>query len=142
MTDHYRKLENMYHAAPVNRLYLPKLKVSEGKAVLTMEVDPAFFHAAQALHGSVCFKALDDAAFFAVNSLVQDFFIVTTTFNLYLLRPVHEGTLRAEGKVTYASKRLFTAEAALYVGPDRLVARGSGSFMRSKIRLEEVESYC
>jgi hypothetical protein len=35
-------------------------------------VRPDFFHAAHAVHGSVYFKALDDAAFFAVASLVQE----------------------------------------------------------------------
>ncbi len=33
------------------------------------------------------------------------------------------------------------AEAALYVEPDRQVARGSGSFMCSRIRLDTVDSY-
>jgi uncharacterized protein (TIGR00369 family) len=132
----------MYHAAPVNRFYSPTLEVSSGRAVLKMDVRPGFFHAAHALHGSVYFKALDDAAFFAVNSLVEDFFVLTVSFNLYLLRPVYEGILRAEGRVTSASSSLYIADSALYVGSDELVARGSGNFMRSRIRLDEVESYC
>jgi len=53
----------MYHAAPVNRLYSPRLRVEEGRAVLLMDVDPRFFHPLGSLHGSVYFKALDDAAF-------------------------------------------------------------------------------
>ena len=141
MSDHFRKLENMYHAAPVNSFYLPKLEVGDGRAVISMEVDPGLFHAAGALHGSVYFKGLDDAAFFAVNSLVDDVFVLTASFNVFLLRPVTEGTLRAEGIVTSRSKNLFVADAVLYVDGDRQVARGSGSFMRSRIRLEEVESY-
>ena len=141
MSDHLQKLENMYHAAPVNEFYSPKLEVSQGRAVVTMEADPRFFHAAAALHGSVYFKALDDAAFFAVSSLIQDSFVVTVSFNIYLLRPVFEGTLRAEGTVTSASKNVLTAEAVLYLGSDRQVARGSGSFMRSRTRLESVADY-
>lgn len=141
MSDHFRKLENMYHAAPVNTYYRPKLEVSRGRAEITMDVNPAFFHAAKALHGSVYFKALDDAAFFAVNSLVKDLFVVTVSFNIFLLRPVTEGTLRAEGYVTSRSRTLFIAESVLYLGKNRHVARGSGSFMRSSIRLSDVESY-
>jgi acyl-coenzyme A thioesterase PaaI-like protein len=34
-------------------------------------------HSIHAVHGSVYFKALDDAAFFAVNSLVEDVFVLT-----------------------------------------------------------------
>jgi len=141
VSEHFRKLENMYHAAPVNRFYHPRLKVMPGRSTLSMDVASDFFHAANALHGSVSFKALDDAAFFAVNSLVEDFFVVTVSFNLYLLRPVTEGTLRAEGTVTSSTKSLHFADAVLYVGNDDLVARGNGTFMRSKIRLDEVESY-
>ena len=67
--------------------------------------------------------------------------MLTVSFNIYLLRPVFEGTLRAEVTVTSASKKLYIAEAALYVEPDRQVARGSGSFMCSRIRLDTVDSY-
>lgn len=141
MNDHFRKLERMYLAAPVNQHYRPQLSVSEGQATITMEVDASFFHAAGALHGSVYFKALDDAAFFAVNSLVEKFFVLTVSFNIYLLRPVTEGTLRAEGVVTSASRNLFVAESALYLGGDRQVARGSGTFKRSRMLLSEVEVY-
>jgi uncharacterized protein (TIGR00369 family) len=106
-----------------------------------MEVRPELFHGANALHGSVYFKALDDAAFFAVNSLVRDCFVLTVSFNTYLLRPVTEGTLRAEGIVTSESKNLYVAESVLYLGADRQVARGSGTFMRSRFRLDQVDSY-
>ncbi len=141
MTDHHRKLERMYLAAPVNDLYRPTIRIGEGTAVIEMDADPRFFHAAGALHGSAYFKALDDAAYFAVNSLVDDAFVVTASFNLYLLRPVTGGTLRAEGRVTSASKNQFVAEAVLYGEGDEQVARGTGSFQRSRVALTEVEAY-
>ncbi len=141
MDDHFRKLENMYQAAPVNDHFAPELKISKGSATLTMAVNPGFFHAANALHGSVYFKALDDSAFFAVSSLVREFFVVTVSFNIFLLRPVTTGTLRCEGTVTSSSKNLYIAESVLYLDDDRQVARGSGSFMVSRTRLSDVESY-
>lgn len=33
---HYRKLEHMYHVAPINRYYSPRLEVTEGRSVLTI----------------------------------------------------------------------------------------------------------
>jgi len=141
MENHYRRLESMYHKSPVSQLYEPKLVVSEGSSVISMPVKQEFFHAAGALHGSVYFKALDDAAYFAVNSLVNDVFVLTVTFQTYLLRPVSTGMLRAEGRVTSISKSLFIAESILYVGEDQQVARGSGSFMKSKILLNTVPGY-
>ena len=133
--EHFRKLERLYHGAPINRFYHPTLTVSEGTAELLIPVRPEFFHAAHAVHGSIYFKALDDAAFFAVNSLVADVFVLTASFNLYLTRPVTEGTLRAVGRVVHRSRNVFLAEAELVDGEGRAVGRGSGSFMRSTIAL-------
>jgi uncharacterized protein (TIGR00369 family) len=133
--EHFRKLERMYHAAPINQYFRPTLRVAVASATLLLPVRPEFFHAAHAVHGSVYFKALDDAAFFAANSLVHDVFVLTASYNLYLTRPVSEGTLRAEGRVVHRSRSLFLAEAELFDSRHRPVGRGSGSFMRSTIAL-------
>lgn len=140
MSEHHRKLERMYLAAPVNELYLPTLAISEGLATVEFEVRDQFFHAAHALHGSVYFKALDDAAFFAVASMVRDRFVVTVSFTIYLTRPVTSGRLRAEGQVATQTTNLLVAESVLYNG-DREVARGSGTFVPSKIELTAALGY-
>lgn len=132
----------MYCSAPINAFYKPKLKVEKGKTELSITVRPEFFHAASAVHGSVYFKALDDAAFFAVNSLVEDVFVLTANFNLYFFQPIQEGALLAHGKVLYESKSSFMAEAVLYGPNANQVARGSGSFIRSKIPLNKDIGYC
>ena len=89
------------------------------------------FHAAGAVHGSHYFKVLDDAAFFAVASIVPDRFILTASFNLYFERPVAEGTLVGTGRVVQRSRRRFLAESVLEDDQGRELARGSGSFMKS-----------
>lgn len=139
--EHFRKLERMYHGAPINRLYQPIIRIANGTAQIDMPVRPEFFHAAHALHGSVYFKALDDAAFFAVSSLVTDVFVLTASYNIYLTRPVTGGTLRASGRVVHRSRSLFLAEAELVDGEQRQVARGSGSFMRSTVALTPQVGY-
>jgi len=140
MCDHYRKLERMYLSAPVNRIYSPKIQIDEGRAVVEIEVGEQFFHAANAVHGAVYFKVLDDAAFFAASSLVPDRFVVTVSFNVYFTRPVSEGSLRAEGRLVHQSKNLLIAESVLFNG-DREVARGSGTFVPSKMELSEELGY-
>ena len=132
---HFRKLEKLYLSAPINDFYKPALTVEEGASTITVSIRPEFFHAANAVHGSVYFKMLDDAAFFAVHSLVSDVFIVTVTFQIYLTRPISEGALRSVGKVVHRGKRLFIAEAELTDASGQQLARGSGTFMRSKIPL-------
>ena len=140
MSDHYRRLERMYLSAPVNRSYSPTIEISEGRAIVEFEVGEKFFHAAKAVHGAVYFKALDDSAFFAANSLVSDSFVLTVSFNVYFTRPVSDGTMRAEGRVVSRSKSLVIAESVLFNG-DREVARGSGTFVPSKIELTEELGY-
>jgi len=139
--EHFRKLERMYDGAPINRLYTPTIKVTHSTAELYVPVKPEFFHAAHALHGSVYFKAVDDAAFFAVSSLVTDVFVLTSSFTVYLTRPVTEGILHAVGRVVHRSRTLFLAEAELHDSQQRQVARGSGSFMRSAIALSPELGY-
>jgi uncharacterized protein (TIGR00369 family) len=139
--EHFRKLERMYHGAPINRFYEPVIRISEGRAEITMPMKPDFFHAANAVHGSVYFKALDDSAFFAANSLVTDVFVLTVTYTLYLTRPISEGEMRANGRVVHRSKNLIIADAELLDSSDRQIARGSGTFMRSQIALTPAIGY-
>jgi uncharacterized protein (TIGR00369 family) len=139
--DHFRKLERMYHAAPTNEYYRPVLKVSEGLAEIEIPIRPEFFHAAAAVHGSVYFKALDDAAYFAVSSFVTDVLMLTVSYNIHLTRPVSEGILRACGRVVHRSRQLFLADAQLFDGESRQIARGTGTFMRSSIALSAAVGY-
>ncbi len=143
MTDqeHHRKLERMYASAPINEHYSPTMRVSEGRAEVTIPVRPHLFHAADAVHGAVYFKLLDDAAFFAANSLVDDVFVLTVSFNVYFTRPISEGEMKATGRVVHRSRRLLIAEAELVDSNGREIARGSGTFMRSNIALSSVTGY-
>jgi len=135
-TKHFETIIAMYNRAPINEYFQPALRISEaGHAELEMAVRPEFHHVARAIHGSVYFKALDDATFFAVQSLVSDVFVLTSSFQLYFLRPVSEGRLLARGKVVSQSKRVFIAEGVLLDSRDKEVARGSGTFMPSTIQL-------
>jgi len=133
--DHYRKLERMYHSAPGNTYYEPILRVDEGKAEVTIPIREDFKHSAGAVHGAIYFKALDDASFFAVQSLVKDQFIVTASFTIDLLRPISEGTLHAVGRVVERTPKRYLTEAELVDQTGRAVARGKGAFARSRLEL-------
>ena len=139
--EHFRRLERMYHSAPINRIYEPTIRISENAAEVAMIVRPELFHAAHALHGSVYFKSLDDAAFFAANSAVEDVFVLTVTYNVVLLRPVTDGVITAVGRLVHASRNLFAAEAELRDSRGKQLARGSGTFMRSTIALNAEVGY-
>ncbi|MCU0234719.1 MAG: PaaI family thioesterase [Thermoanaerobaculales bacterium] len=139
--DHFHRLERMYLAAPFNDAYRPTIAVRSGEAEITFAVGPHFHHAARSVHGAVYFKALDDAAFFAVNSLVEDVFVVTVSFNVYFVRPMGEGVVRCRGTVVNASRNLWVAESVLEDQDARLLGRGSGTFMRSRLALADAMGY-
>ncbi|WP_223787748.1 PaaI family thioesterase [Marinicella meishanensis] len=139
--SHCKQLERMYLSAPFNALFQPQIQVQEGQATITIELKPDYHHAANAVHGSVYFKMLDDAAYFAANSLEPEFFMLTTTFTTYLTRPVSEGTLRAVGRVVNQNRSQIIAEAVVYNAADREIGRGNGVFVRSKNRLNAIAGY-
>jgi|AMFO01.1.fsa_nt_gi uncharacterized domain 1 len=134
--EHFRALERMYHRAPCNRAIRPRLEVTRGEAEIRMAVTESMHHAAHAMHGAYFFKMLDDAAFFAANSLVTDVFVLTVSFDLKLLRPVSAGVIVSRGRVVRAGRRLIIAESELAAEDGRLLARGGGVFARSAIRLD------
>jgi len=131
----------MYAFAPTNKYYMPAIRVDEGYAEVVIAVRHDFLHAAGAVHGSVYFKALDDAAFFAVNSLVDDVFVLTVSFTIYLTRPISQGKMKATGQVVHRSQRLFVAQSRLVNSDGREVAWGSGTYMRSAIPLSPEVGY-
>jgi len=134
-SDHYSKLERMYVAARCNEYYEPGIKVWEGSAEIVIPVQDRFYHAAGAVHGSVYFKALDDAAFFAVNSLVDKVFVLTVGFNSQFTRRISSGVLIARGRYIGKSGGNHVAESILTDYDGNEIGRGSGTFAESRIRL-------
>ena len=139
--SHFTGLENMYQSAPINAFYGPKIDISDSQATIEIDVSEKLFHAAGAVHGSVYFKMLDDAAFFAANSLEHEVFVLTTSFTVYLTRPVSSGTIRSTGRVVNRNKSQFIAEAVAYDAQGREIGRGSGIFVRGRSPLRGVPGY-
>lgn len=139
---HFRALESLYEAAPINRLFDSRLIIPEaGVATIEFTLDERYYHAAGAAHGTSYFKMLDDAAFYAANSLVTDRFLLTTAFNLLLTRPMTEGKVTAEGRWISGQRRVLIADARLIDARGEEVARGTGTFMRSRIPLTGLAGY-
>ena len=144
MTDnHFQKLKSMYLKAKVNTdvFDTTTCEIEAEKAIIGLTVSDKYFHALGAMHGSVYFKLLDDAAFFAVSSIVTDVFVLTTSFNIQMLRPVSSGNIKAVGTVRFKSRNLFVAEATLYDEKGREIGLGTGNFVKSKIALSEEIGY-
>ena len=139
---HFRALESLYAAAPVNHLFDSRLTIPEaGRAEIAFTVDERLHHAAGAAHGTVYFKMLDDAAFYAANSLVSDRFLLTTAFNLHFTKPIRRGPVTAHGRWISGRRRVFVAEAHLVDATGGEIGRGTGTFMRSQIALSSLAGY-
>ncbi|MFD1787415.1 PaaI family thioesterase [Sphingomonas floccifaciens] len=139
---HYRSLESLYASAPINRLFESQLTIpAAGVSRIAFMLDERHFHAAGAIHGTAYFKMLDDAAFYAANSLVTDRFLLTTAFNLLFTRPLGPGPVVAEGRWVSGHRRVLIADARMIDASGEEVARGTGTFMKSRIPLAGLDGY-
>ena len=139
---HFRSLEALYRSAPINGQYQSELTIiGPGRSEIRFQVDETSFHAAGAAHGTIYFKMLDDAAFYAANSLISDRFLLTTAFNLHFTRPMHGGEAKAEGRWISGRRRVLIAEARIVDAEGEECARGTGTFLRSHIALSGLAGY-
>ena len=139
---HFRSLEALYRSAPINRQYESQLTiVGPGRSEIRFRVDEGSFHAANAAHGTIYFKMLDDAAFYAANSLISDRFLLTTAFNLHFTKPMRGGEATAEGRWISGRRRVLIAEARIVDSTGEECARGTGTFLRSHIALSGLDGY-
>lgn len=135
--NHFEKLERMYLLANVNTQLFDTTTahITKGKAEIGLTVMPKYFHALNAMHGSVYFKLLDDAAFFAVNSVVEDAFVLTRSFEIHFKRPVTEGNILAKGELLSSDGETFVAKSELVNEAGKVVGYGQGDFVKSKVAL-------
>tara|TARA_B100000678_G_C18108371_1_gene461740 strand:+ start:450 stop:920 length:471 start_codon:yes stop_codon:yes gene_type:complete len=139
---HFRALERLYRSAPINSTFASELSIeAEGKARITFDVTEHAYHAAGAAHGTIYFKMLDDAAFYAANTLVTDRFLLTTAFNLHFTKPVRTGRVTAHGVWVSGRRRVLVAESRLVDEEGDEIGRGTGTFMRSRIALSGLDGY-
>jgi uncharacterized protein (TIGR00369 family) len=140
--SHLRALEALYASAPVNRLFDSRIHLpAPGRSIIHFSVGEAHFHAAGAAHGTLYFKVLDDAAFYAANGLVSDRFLLTTAFNLHFTKPMRVGEATAQGRWISGRRRVFVADARIVDADGEECARGTGTFLRSHIPLSSLEGY-
>lgn len=139
--EHYEKLERMYLSAPTNEYYQPKIQVAHQQCQISINIEPKYFHSAGSLHGSVYFKLLDDSSFFAANSIISDVFVLTSSYNTYITKPVSGGILTGKGHVVSTSGKVILAESTVVDEEGKEVARGLGSFVPSRVQLSDKIGY-
>lgn len=99
--------------------------VEDGRVVFTFEASDRLANPFGTVHGGIVATVLDSAMGMAALSVAPEGAATTTaTLEVKYLRPVatDAGTLRAEGVVVHAGRRVVTAEGRLVDGDDRLLA--------------------
>ncbi|MDH3942727.1 MAG: PaaI family thioesterase [Anaerolineae bacterium] len=137
--EHLERLRKVYLQARTNQYYQPDISLAPGKAEVSLTVRDDFHHGFDAVHGSVYFKLLDDAAYFAAQTKARHVYLVTSSFHIQFLRPISQGQMRAEGELVYWTRRHFVADAKVFDGKGREIARGSGNFVKSMVDIPEPE---
>lgn len=141
-SKHYQSLERMFHDAPIQKLLSGgQMHVADGKSTYSLSVNEEYFHAADALHGAVYFKLLDDAAYFAAASKESTYFLLTKSYNIEFIRPVEVDQLIATGELVSQEQNVFIAKSTITNSAGKIVATGEGIFVRSKKLLSEQQGY-
>jgi len=143
MNEHHaHKLAQLFLHAPIQAGF-PGIQIhlAPGSCSILAPVRPEHFHGGMALHGSVYFKMLDDAAYFACATLSPDHFLVTASFEIRLLQPVTAGILTATGTCTAHNSRMLKAAAVLRDEARTIVAEGSGTFVPTATKWDMLTGY-
>jgi uncharacterized protein (TIGR00369 family) len=141
--DHFRKLDALFQSAPLNQGIFKgsALEVEFEKATLRLAIGNQYFHAAEAMHGAIYFKLLDDSAYFAAASIEKTYFLLTKSYTVHFRRPVMEDTLTAIGKVIEVNEREIVASSEIFNSAGKLVANGEGVFVKGIKRLDELKGF-
>ena len=131
----------MYLAAPCNRYYEPGIRISEGEAEVVIPVQEKFLDAAGSVHGSVLHRAMNDAALFAVSSIVARELMSSTDFHIQLTGAIAEGELVARGRVIGVAEDHCLAEAVVLDGGGGEIGRGTGIFVKTETPLSREMGY-
>jgi uncharacterized protein (TIGR00369 family) len=141
--SHYRKLETLFQSATLNQGIFKgsELEVEFEKATLRLAIGKQYFHAADAMHGAIYFKLLDDSAYFASASIEKTYFLLTKSYTIHFRRPVMEDDLTAIGKVMEVNEKEILAASEIYNSAGKLVANGEGIFVKGAKRLDELKGF-
>lgn len=137
---HFRALEAMYQSAPFHNILPPvRLTVEPGACSLASVITSDLFHAGGSAHGFSFFRLLDDAAFFAAQSLETAYFLNTSLFSVNFLRPLTSGEVHCSATAEVRGKA-WEGKAELFQN-EKLCARAEGVFLKSRVLLSEVVSF-
>ena len=141
MQQHYDSLEKMHLNSPINELIKSKINISQGKSEISFKNSTSMRSALDNIHNAYIFMALEAAAFFAANSLIEDVLVSTKSFEIIFSKPTNSEELIAKGTFEEKSMGNYIISAELFDLDEKLIAKAKGVFRRSKNLLEDIKNY-
>ncbi len=139
--QHLEKLENLYLSDAANKEFDPGVKVFEGEAEIHVPVREKISNIDGTIIGCICYKLMEDAAILAVNSIVNDVQVLASNFNIYLSNSIASRELTARARFMGNSGNQFLVETVVTDANRKEIARGSGAFVKSSLKLSQMTGY-
>jgi uncharacterized protein (TIGR00369 family) len=113
----------------IDHLGVERVQSHEGRALLALDVKPAFRNSWNAAHGGVIMTLLDSAMSLAARLHLQGVpgGILTIEMNAKFIKPGMGERLIAEGKVIGGGRTTLFCEAEVHDETGTLVAKGMGT---------------
>ena len=113
----------------IDHLGIERVPDHDGRALLALEIKPAFRNSWKAAHGGVIMTMLDSAMSLAARMHLQGApgGILTIEMNVKFISPGIGGRLTAEGKVIGGGRSTLFCEAEVRDEAGKLVAKGMGT---------------
>jgi acyl-coenzyme A thioesterase PaaI-like protein len=123
-----QNLEFLYLEAPGNELIDPGISVSEGETDIMIPLPAELLSAGGNTLSTLCFRVMNDSAYYAVSSLLGRTSVVTLSFNASLTRALPSGELLARGRFVGMSGNRYLADSILTDSSGTEIGRGEGVF--------------
>jgi uncharacterized protein (TIGR00369 family) len=136
-----RELVALFGRAPIRKAFGMELHYDEdGSAVFEMPYNPKLDHFLGGIHGGVISTLLDNAGWFTCAAR-SDYWVATAELSVRLLEPVAKVGLRSRGVIVKRGSRLMVCEMEVRtMDPDRLVAKGAGTFVVTSVPAKEAKT--
>ena len=140
MEEHYNKLENIFSKSSINKVLNAEIKINQGFSELIFTTNNSMHNEIKEIHNAYISMALESAAFFAANSLIEDVLVFAKSFEINYLKTTQGKKLKSSAKFVEKSMGNYFILVELTENKN-LIARGKGVFRRSKTLLENINNY-
>lgn len=111
-------------------LGMKSLRSEDGVCEMSLDVDARHMSIAERVHGGVFFTMLDTAMGSAVASTLEaGRGCATIEAKINYFRPVQQGRIRVVARCVNKSRRTAYTEGEVLDAEDRLICKGTGTFM-------------